>query len=335
MTYTKANTSQTAGSACRTNVILYLGRIASNIKMARLDSLVASIQKGTYPMKNVLLFLVATTIITFLPGSLLSQQDQSTEKPPSSPLVPDASESGPNYHIKGLELSYEDDSPPSALQIKVKYNHREVWQRKVRLADGDLTEIDFRAETDFDEESKPGYSDDQSIYLYLECDQFASQWITLDRDGEILSPKKPGRIKLYKKRFAVVEYAYYEGDNPDFSNREPTQSGVKTLGHWDRLPGFRVDWQIWQGGVNQKKLFGNQLFVQFHRTTKENGLIRLGPNESFDTMAKVPTEGYKTRYGAVLPGHCFYCRVSNGYGKLLIREITLNPPKPESVDTKK
>ena len=284
-------------------------------------------------MKNYLFVLVTVAMIALYPDFLFGQQDQDAKTLPSSEQVSDTDESGSEYHIKGLQLSFEDDSPPEKLRLKVKRSRRNIWQGEVSLSDDDLADIKFESETDFNEDSEPENGRNQNIFLTIESDQFVRQWITLVKDGDSLSPKKRNDIKLFKKRFAVVNYAYYDGDNPDFSDREPTHHGVKALGNSDHLPGFDVDCGFSQAGKN--------LILYFHRYTGKNGLIRIGGKEPFDTMTKAPDEGYKpspntsTAGFKLASGDCFYFRLSTGYGKLLVQEITVTPPALENADAQK
>lgn len=238
-----------------------------------------------------------------------------------------------SFKLERFEVSLENGKPES-IRMYLKYNYRTVWEGRADVPG----EVDLRlnADTDFLEEPREGSVRDDAIYLYIESEAHATQWHRLQRSGDTLVFSKPTGIRLYKKRFAIVEYAFYQGDDPDFAGRTPTHAGVAAVGHWGRLPGFRHDWQIWQGSLHGEP-WGNTLLLEHHRGNSENGMHRVG-TEPFDRMLKAPRQGYRHHGACGEPsraariGETYYSRVTGhadstrGYGKILIRDIVETVP---------
>ena len=241
------------------------------------------------------------------------------------------------YRIARFSIGFV---PPGAeaVRLSVEYNNRTVWEDTV-LAPGEY-ELLVKPDTNFQEDPPPGYSRNDHIYLYLRSANYAAQWHTLERDGRELRFTDSSRLKMYRKKYAVIEYEFYQGDDSNFEGRTPTYAGTAAVGHWGNLPGFNQDWQIWQGSVDDG-LWGDTLLLEFHRGTPENGMIE-SANE-YEKMTKAPKSGYM-HYGgcgtpskAAVAGKSYYCRIvghtesTRGYGKIRIREICDKPPQSMDV----
>ena len=237
------------------------------------------------------------------------------------------------YQVEGFSIKL--DAPGSEeVQLSLEYNDKTYYEG-VHAAPGDV-ELLIEADTDFDDPPKRGHSSPERIYLYLRSPNYASQWHTLKRTGRELRFTDGTRLKMYRKRYVVIEYAFYQGDDPSFEGRTPTYSGIAAVGHWGSLPGFNHDWQVWQGS-RDGGLWGDTLRLEFHRGTSENGMIE--SSEEYEDMTKAPESGYRHFGGCGTPskaaaaGNSYYCRIvghterTRGYGKIRIKEITETPPE--------
>ncbi len=240
----------------------------------------------------------------------------------------------PNYHLQDISIAL-DGTGKEDIDLRIEYNHRTVWEGSTQ-APGPV-DLDIYADTNFNEEPKRGYAKNDRIYLYFQTPNYAAQWHQLELNGDKLKLKDNSRIRLHKKKYAIIEYAFYQGDNPDFTNREPTYSGVAAVGHWGTLPGFRHDWQLWQGDVEQSELWGKTLLLEHHRGNNENGMTEARGTD-FSRLNHAPEEGY-THFGScgepsleAKNGKSYYCRVTGhtnstrGYGKIHIKDIVDQPP---------
>ena len=274
---------------------------------------------------------------------VLSQEDrdfiaQTTKiAPAANPPAP-----SPNFRL-GRFIVTTADSRPQELRLRINYNHREVWAGSANS--GAFIDVPIHVDTDFNEEPKKGYAKSDAIYLYIESRDYASQWHYLTRSGDKLSLQRNDQLKLHRKKYLVVEYAFYPGDDPNFEGREPLHSGVAALGHWGALPGFRHDWQVWQGDAKSISLWGDTLLLDFHRGTAENGIV-MSRTSNFAQMQKAPTTGYVHHGACGAPklaakaGTAYFCRIvghtasTRGYGKIYIREITDTVPAGVEVFTR-
>ncbi|MGJ8639202.1 MAG: hypothetical protein ACSHYA_07385 [Opitutaceae bacterium] len=166
---------------------------------------------------------------------------------------------------------------------------------------------------------------------------FAGQFyrVSLTDEGFIKPSKGNLKVLLHPREYAVIDYAYYEGEDRDFNGREPAYSGRVALAQWGKLSGMGYDWMLMQSeehGANSDA-FGDTLFFRHHRVGGRNGFIR-AVEESYDEMVLAPETGYRTssqgkRYLRVREGDCYYIRVGSrsarGYGKLRVVALTTNP----------
>lgn len=262
-----------------------------------------------------------------------SQPVQVSVSDSASEIVEDTPSASNTYQIEPFSIDL--DSPePAQVQLSVEYNNRTLWEGAAD-APG-KAEIQVALDTDFQEDPKPGHARSDRIYLYLRSGDYASQWHTLKRKGRSLVFTDSPRLKMYRKKYALIEYAFYQGDDPSFEGRSPTYSGIAAVGHWGSLPGFNHDWQVWQGG-RDGGLWGDTLRLEFHRGTSENGMIET--SEEYEDMTRAPGSGYRHYGGCGTPskaaeaGKSYYCRIvghterTRGYGKIRIIEITATPPE--------
>ena len=137
-----------------------------------------------------------------------------------------------NFSIKLNENNFSDER----INLKIKHKNEDVWESN--CSPGEITEMLVQTDSNFDQ--------NESIFLYLESENFASQWHRLEKIGKKLIFKDGKNIVLYRKRYAILEYEFYKGTDTNFRGREPNFKGVEILGHWESLPGFGRDWQVWQ-----------------------------------------------------------------------------------------
>lgn len=247
-----------------------------------------------------------------------------------------------NYRLGKFTITTAD-AKPQELQLRIRYNNRDVWTGAANARDA--VDLHIGADTDFNEEPRKGYAKSDNIYLYIESKDYAPQWHLLERAGNSLGLQDTGPIKLHRQKYVIIEYAFYAGDETNFAGREPLRVGVAAVGHWGKLPGFSHDWQVWQGSEKPGSLWGDTPLLQFHRGTSENGLVKASATR-FDQLKKAPTSGY-IHYGAcgapklaARAGDYFYCRIvghtesTRGYGKIHIREITETVPQGIEVLTR-
>ena len=179
--------------------------------------------------------------------------------------------------------------------------------------------------------------DAESYTLSLEAPGYTSQRMELNR----VSPGnyRPGYasdrhsggglIKMCRKRYVTIHYAFNRGQNRDFSRPDTVRTA--TIGHSQKLPKFGEDWSISQQGTVP--------YLKFTRISKD-GLFGLRPieKESFEAMRMAPTDGYDCyEVGGVeaVKGRSFYCRVAGnyggveglGYGKLTILDVSDAAPE--------
>lgn len=239
-----------------------------------------------------------------------------------------------NYILEGFRIRF-DHIKPEQVTLKIEYNYRSIWEKSV-MSDDVNSDIAFSADTNFSEEPKKGYSGDDSIYLYISAEGYAPQWHRLIHEGNSLELED--RVTLHQKKYAIIEYEYYAGDERDMSQREPTHKGIAAVGHWGSIPGFGSDWQVWQG--DEDDLWGDHLYLEHHRGNQENGIV--DTNTPFDRMEEAPKDGY-IHHGVcgvssieMRKGDRFYSRVTGhtqstrGYGKIWIKDIVDQlPPEIE------
>ncbi len=269
-----------------------------------------------------------------LPLNTLSPQDQVfiAQSKPAESEAP--SPPRPNYRLGRFTITTAD-AKAEELQLRLKYNNRDLW--KGSATSGSVIDLPISVDTNFNEEPKKGYARSGSIYLYIESKNYATQSHVLKKTGGKLSLQTTEPIKLHRKKYVIIEYAFYPGDEPDFTGREPLHSGVAAVGHWGALPGFGPDWKVWQGTA-QTGHWGDTLLLDFHRGASENGFIKAAASH-FGQMQTAPRSGYIHHGACGAPklvakaGSFYYCRVvghtesMRGYGKLHIKEITGTVPE--------
>lgn len=239
------------------------------------------------------------------------------------------------FTLDRVEVRLPDGSREQSVKLGVEYCGRRVWTGTAPSPG--TVRVPLEAATDFNAPPRRGYPAPERIFLYVESDACAGQWHYLRKDGEVLVPERPGPIQLRKRKYAVVEYAFYQGDDPRFEGREPTFSGVAAVGHWGALPGFEHDTLFWMGG-RDGQLWGDELQLHFHRISQGNGAIDAG-EVSLAAMTGAPEDGYEhyqtkgRNTGELRVGHGYYFRIYGhmeslrGYGKMYVREVTETVPK--------
>jgi serine/threonine protein kinase len=166
-------------------------------------------------------------------------------------------------------------------------------------------------------------------YAFFSASGCASQWrrITL-RDG-VVDPEML-TVKLFRSRRVKLRWAYNIAGGSELVGKDVNVGG-DTITHWERLPHFQMDWQLWQKGRNGE-MFGDTPYLEFHRTGRDFGFARVPDGVNFDELTNAPlnaryvSEGIKVEKGLIL-----FCRVQGhppyggGYGKIVIEDITPEP----------
>lgn len=215
----------------------------------------------------------------------------------------------------------------TSIHLYLKNDSKIIWEKEVEVPDN--------FELDFSQVSL--VNEDKGVLLYFKSDYYASQWKRLEKiNGTFKFKKGDNKVKLFRKKYAIIEYEFYQGENRNFKDREPTAKGVVAVSHWGQLPHFGSDWQIWQGSM-KKNIFGNVLLLQNHRLDTNLGFSK-PMSKKLEDLNKAPEKGYSSggNCGVKIPAKInksYYCRNSGyneedkGYGKIYIRDILFEVPE--------
>jgi hypothetical protein len=175
---------------------------------------------------------------------------------------------------------------------------------------------------------------DGTYTVYFFSLGYANQWqqVTLDTQT-----KEPVELKaqLARTRYAVIRYAYNASGGRELSGTNIVE-GRAAVAHWGALPFFSVDWQMWQkaDGTNAARgLFGDTLFLNFHRHVRGFGFLGAPKGIAFDQLKEAPaSDKYRDENFKAAKGLTLFCRINGdrpegrGYGKIVVEEITETPP---------
>ncbi len=176
---------------------------------------------------------------------------------------------------------------------------------------------------------------DKDFYLFLESDRYVSQAHRLTKvDGQLLFFKNIDSIKLSLKRYAVIEYAFFEGNNTEFTGREPTTSGLVTVGPGGSLPHFGRNLRF--GERSDPTRFGSGLRFDCYGNSPNKG-VTLPVETLYDKMSKAPEQGYRCNHIAtsiaIAKNKGFYTKVVDNkgeairFGKIYVKDIVTEPTK--------
>ena len=176
---------------------------------------------------------------------------------------------------------------------------------------------------------------EEKLRLRIKSKNYSAQWHILELSKSVFMFRAGGNIDLHKKRYAILQYAFYKGDERNLTKRKPTYQGTLAVGHWGKLSGSSVDWQVWQADTENNRFFGGTLCFQNHRIGLENGFI--GPLDlPFDKLSEAPATGYKPPSAhnplQIEEGKSYYSKVTGhheslkGYAKIYVKDIVFTPP---------
>ncbi len=186
-------------------------------------------------------------------------------------------------------------------------------------------------------ETPPGLVDvdlsavpDGKHHIFFESPGFASQWraVEVPLTG---SPKASFDIELFRKRYVVMRCAFNVAGGRDLVGKNVEENRV-AVSHWAAPKYFSEDWQVWQSS-EERDGFGKTPYLRFHRQVPGFGFAEPPTDASFDDLKQAPESGYQCRDVEPEKGMVILCRVNGnrregrGYGKILIEDITENPPQ--------
>jgi len=253
-----------------------------------------------------------SAIVLILLASALTRAQDATTKPST-------------FH---LNLSFEDlaDAPPadkSQATISMERGGKKPKEEPAKLVEGD-NEIHL-------------VLPDGTHYLYIRCPGFAAQHVTVKvEDGELKNDS--ATVTLYHTRYVIIRYSFNKKGKRELTGND-VESGKLALTHWTGLPHFGEDWQLWQAETNTGGGFGAIPVLAFHRSSTESGLADVPENSKFEDLTEAPKPsegGYQCKSTEATPGLMRFCRIQGndgnlGFGKILVEDVTLTPPKDVKV----
>jgi serine/threonine protein kinase len=171
---------------------------------------------------------------------------------------------------------------------------------------------------------------DGDYYAYFSSPGFATQWQMLTIKDHQLAPSSL-KVELFRQRQVVIRYAFNPTGGRDLTGTN-VLTGLLTLSHWEKLPCFGEDWQIWQmpaEGGQGPQLFGDTPYLFFNRYTPGFGFCPAPVGVSFDNLTEAP-EGdtqYRCENLKAVKGLTLFCRINGnlpaglGYGKITIEDV--------------
>ena len=180
----------------------------------------------------------------------------------------------------------------------------------------------------------------------------------ISTDGSVEAPSDLGlgdrapeqrTMVLYRHRYAVMRYAFKPTGSPELT-RPQVVTGRMTLGSMGQLPHFREAWSLWQTQPTfawdkdwQSRMYGACPRVRFHRvTTDGTSGVQVAPaGLGFDAATEAPANcEYQCEELRLVEGQVLFFHIrgntpygqSRGYGKILIEDITMDPPPGIPID---
>ena len=182
--------------------------------------------------------------------------------------------------------------------------------------------------------------------------------IEIGTDGSFEAPPDLGvgnrapaqrTMVLYRHRYAVMRYAFNPTGGRDLTGPQVV-TGRMTLGSMGMLPHFGEDWILWQTQPTfawdedwQSRMHGAYPTVRFHRVTSDgtSGVQGAPVGLGFDAATEAPANHeYRCEYLRLVEGQVLFFHIrgntpygqSRGYGKILIEDITMDPPPGIPID---
>jgi hypothetical protein len=131
---------------------------------------------------------------------------------------------------------------------------------------------------------------DGDYFIFFSSPGYAAQWQTLAVKQGKAEPDKI-KAKLFRKRYVVLRYAFNTSGGREFSGKGVTEGRV-AVSHWESLPYFQQDWQIWQKSAGED-MFGDTPLLDFHRLSDGCGFVTVPKGIAFEDLKEAPA---KTEY---------------------------------------
>jgi len=217
-----------------------------------------------------------------------------------------------------LDLSIEDQRPAKVKAELKSENSRNIIQTLPDLLPG-TTKLTF-----------PGLTDG-NYYVYFSAPGYAPQWqrVVIKQGAADMGAFK---VTLYRERYVILRYAFNTAGDRKLAG-ESLKEGRAAVSHWKGLPHFHGDWQIWQKTENGTGLFGDTLFLEFHRYSKGFGFAKAPAGVAFKDLLEAPeNNAYRCENTKAVKGLLLFCRIEGnslqetGYGKVMVEDITETPP---------
>jgi formylglycine-generating enzyme required for sulfatase activity len=169
--------------------------------------------------------------------------------------------------------------------------------------------------------------------LYVSAQGYAKQALHIDVSERGPTPQLL-QTRLYRLRYVIIRSSFNmkggrELSGPDVKNVRQAYS------HWGapRYNG-QTDWRIWQGGKDQFRdpVYGEAPWINTWMHKNGFGLLRPLASESYENMSVAPETGsLATDFKAVKGLTLYFYQWGNadkneGYGKLIVEDITETPP---------
>jgi hypothetical protein len=171
---------------------------------------------------------------------------------------------------------------------------------------------------------------DGNYLVFFFAPGYAGQWQPLTVKQGKAEPEEI-TAKLFRKRYVVLRYAFNTSGGRELSGKGVTE-GRAAVAHWEGLPYFQQDWQIWQQSSDED-MFGDTPFLDFHRFSDGFGFAKGPKGIAFEDLKEAPAETeYKCECMKAEKGLTLFCRVEAdrkdglGYGKVVVEDVTETPP---------
>ncbi|NLE37836.1 MAG: hypothetical protein GX621_07410 [Pirellulaceae bacterium] len=234
-----------------------------------------------------------------------------TKKAPGSITTSDIIDSGIDLAAFPVELILEDNTK-AKVTITLDNN-----QTLCKALPGTVR-LDLRA------------VNDGKHNVYFHCPGYTSQWISVDISNGKVSCGRD-KVTMFRTRYVVLRYAFNTNSERNLEGVGVEQHRV-ALSHWTGFEPCKSDWQIWQGSTDGA-LFGDTLYLQFHRWSSDYGFAKPAPGVSYEQMKEAPQSGYRCENIKAEKGLVLFFRVNGdeskeglGYGKILVEDVTKTPP---------
>ena len=230
-----------------------------------------------------------------------------------------------------LDLSLEDNAQG---KIKVEFQGRSQRARTPRTGGGRASALTLEDLVPGKEEITVSDVPDGTYTVYFFSPGYANQFQQVKLDAQTKEPVEL-KAQLMRIRYAVIRYAYNASGGRELSGTNIVEWRA-AVAHWGALPFFSLDWQMIQRGDGSnatRELFGDTLFLNFHRHVRGFGFLEAPKGIAFDQLKEAPaSDKYRDENFKAAKGLTLFCRINGdrpegrGYGKIIVEEITETPP---------